>query len=60
MKAMTRDKRLAKLNEEIRDQERKYDAALGSVPHVALVQIDRKLTRLMAERDTLEVSSSSS
>lgn len=43
------------LNEAIREQERKYDAALGKVPHVALVQIDRKLSRLMCERDALEL-----
>jgi hypothetical protein len=46
--------RLAELAEQIKAQERKYDEALGTVPYVALVQIDRKLVRLENERNTLE------
>jgi hypothetical protein len=49
------EQKLAALNKEIREQETKYDAARGTVPYVALLQIDRKLTRLMHERDGLEI-----
>ena len=55
---MTREERIAKLNAEISAQERKYDEALGKVPYVALLQIDRKLTRLMYEREALELERS--
>ena len=54
----TIDDRLKKLNDEIRAQWAKYDAARGTVPHVALVQIDRKLSRLEHERETLEIEKS--
>jgi hypothetical protein len=53
VKKLTDEERLARLDEQVRQQWAKYDAARGAVPYVALLQIDRKLTRLEHERDAL-------
>jgi hypothetical protein len=53
VKRWVKRERLARLNAEVKAQEVKYDEALGKVPNVALMQIDRKLTRLMEERNEL-------
>jgi hypothetical protein len=45
--------KLDKANQAVSDQWAKYDAALGRVPYVALLQIDRKLRRLQEEADRL-------
>jgi hypothetical protein len=45
--------RLTAAQKAVDEQWAKYDAAVGSVPHVALVQINRKLVRLEHERDKI-------
>jgi hypothetical protein len=50
------DEKLRKLNEQVNAQEEKFDRALAAgMTGAPLVQIDRKLTRLMWERDGREI-----
>lgn len=45
--------KLQELNAAVKAQQKKYDEAVGRVPYVALLQIDRKLVRLEEERNAL-------